>query len=385
MEAFSTQRLTSPGVREQNATRIIFFITGFALAAWAPIVPFVKEAAKLSEGALGLLLLCLGAGSIIAMPLAGATASYFGCRATILTACGLIAIALPVLATSTIVPVLALALLVFGSGMGAADCVMNMQAVIVERTSGKPMMSGFHGLFSVGGLIGASCGTFSLSAGVSPALTATGVVVTIVLLMILAAGGLLSYGSRGKGESTVFAIPRGVVLLIGILCFIVFMAEGSILDWSAVFLAESRHMGRERAGLGYVAFALAMTLGRLTGDAIVNRIGRTRILVFGASFAALGLVLATVVPSWQAATAGFAIVGAGVFQYCPGALHRRGSSEVDAGTSRHTGDHDSRIRGSARRTRNHRLHRPDNQPVGRVHCRRDAPGRSGSQWSIHPH
>jgi fucose permease len=155
---------------------------------------------------------------------------------------------------------------------------------MIERASGKSMMSGFHGLFSVGGLVGAACVTFLLSAGLSPVLTATGVVTTIVVLMSLAARGLLPYGSRAKGESTVFAIPRGMVLFLGTLCFIVFLAEGSILDWSAVFMAESRKMDPTRAGLGYVAFALTMTAGRLTGDAIVNRIGQTRILVVTVQF-----------------------------------------------------------------------------------------------------
>jgi predicted MFS family arabinose efflux permease len=317
MESISTESLASPGVSEQISTRIAFFVAGFALAAWAPIIPFVKEAAKLSEGALGLLMLCLGTGSIIAMPLAGAAASHFGCRATILVAFFLVALALPVLAISTIVPVLAMALVVFGAGIGATDCVMNMQAVMIERASGKSMMSGFHGLFSVGGLVGAACVTFLLSAGLSPVLTTTGVVTTIVVLMSLAARGLLPYGSRAKGESTVFAIPRGMVLFLGTLCFIVFLAEGSILDWSAVFMAESRKMDPTRAGLGYVAFALTMTAGRLTGDAIVNRIGQTRILVFGAALAAVGLAIATFVPIWQAAIAGFALVGAGCSNIVP--------------------------------------------------------------------
>ena len=115
--------------------------------------PFAKERAGLGDGTLGLLLLCLGAGSIIAMPIAGVLAARYGCRLVLIVSVGLVCATLPVLATGSSRPLLVAALFIFGVGMGSLDCVVNIQAVIVERASGRPMMSGFHGLFSVGGIV----------------------------------------------------------------------------------------------------------------------------------------------------------------------------------------------------------------------------------------
>jgi MFS family permease len=146
-------------------------------------VPLAKARAGLEDGALGLLLLCLGAGSIVAMPVAGALAARFGCRRVLLASAGLVCLALPALATASGLPLLVAALLVFGAGLGALDCVVNIQAVIVERAAGRAMMSGFHGLFSVGGIAAAAGVSALLGAGVSPAGAARCVVAGVAAAM----------------------------------------------------------------------------------------------------------------------------------------------------------------------------------------------------------
>ncbi|GAU81564.1 MFS transporter [Bosea sp. BIWAKO-01] len=304
-----------PGRAEQVATRIAFFVAGLGIAAWAPLVPYAKLRMALDDGALGLLLLCLGAGSILAMPLSGALASRFGCRRVLIGAVLLIAFMLPALATAAHLPLLALALFVFGAGIGSLDCVINIQAVIVERASGRSMMSGFHGLFSLGGIAGAAGASGLLMLGATP-LLATLVVVAILLVAIAwAASGLLPYASKGEGPA--FAIPHGIVLFIGVLCFVVFLAEGAMLDWSAVFLTDLRQVDAAYAGLGYAAFASTMTIGRLTGDRFVQRLGAQRIIISGGLCAAAGLALATLAPSWLAGLVGFALVGAGCSNIVP--------------------------------------------------------------------
>ncbi len=310
-----TKPQNPPGLPEQIATRIVFFIAGFGMAAWAPLVPFAKVRAQLDEGALGLLLLCLGAGSMAAMPAAGALAARWGCRTVIAVATLLVCLALPLLAALSGFAGLAAALLVFGAGVGSLDVAMNIQAVIVERASGRTMMSGFHGLFSLGGIAGPGFVAVLLASGAPPVLAACGVVAGIALALVFAVPHLLSYGSRTDGPA--FAIPRGIVLFIGLLCFVVFLAEGSLLDWSAVFLTSVHGMDPARAGLGYAAFALTMTIGRLTGDRVVKRFGPVRIVAFGGMCAAAGIVLATLGPFWQAAIAGYALVGAGCANIVP--------------------------------------------------------------------
>ncbi|MBJ2254185.1 MULTISPECIES: MFS transporter [unclassified Pseudomonas] len=315
MTAIPPQAPVVPGRLEQMSTRIAFFIAGFGIAAWAPLVPYAKARAQLNEGTLGLLLLCLGVGSIIAMPVAGALASRFGCRRVLSAGTLLLCVALPMLATVSSIPLLMAGLFLFGAGLGTVDSTVNLQAVIVERASGKTMMSGFHGLFSLGGIVGAAGVSALLGLGLSP-LSATLVVIVITLGALLkAAPHLLPYGSESSGPP--FAIPHGVVLFIGCLCFIVFLAEGAVLDWSAVFLSDERGLDEAYAGLGYAAFALTMTLGRLTGDAIVRRLGAKRVIVIGGLLATAGMLLATLLPAWETALLGYALVGAGCSNIVP--------------------------------------------------------------------
>lgn len=304
-----------PGRLEQMSTRIAYLIAGIGIAAWAPLVPYAKVRANLDEGTLGLLLLCLGVGSILAMPISGALAGRFGCRRVLSGGTILICLALPLLATMTSLPWLVAALFLFGAGLGTVDSTVNLQAVIVERASGKTMMSGFHGMFSLGGIIGAAGVSALLGLGLSP-LAATLVVNGVLLVALFkAAPHLLPYGSESSGPA--FAIPHGVVLFIGILCFIVFLAEGAVLDWSAVFLTTERAVDTAYAGLGYAAFALTMTVGRLTGDSVVHRLGAKRVIIYGGSIAAAGFLLATLAPMWQAALLGYALVGAGCSNIVP--------------------------------------------------------------------
>lgn len=305
----------APGLPEQRSTRAAFFVAGFGTAAWAPLVPYAKDRLAVGEGTLGLLLLCLGAGSIMTMPLAGALAARFGCRRVIRAASLVICGALPLLATAGSVPLLAAALMLFGAGVGTVDVVINVQAVIVERAAGRAMMSGFHGLFSVGGIAGAAGVGAVLWEGGSP-LLATLCVAAVIAAALLAFGRtLLPYGGEAGGP--VFALPRGAVLLIGGLCFISFLAEGSMLDWSALILTALHGVDPARSGLGYVVFSVTMTAGRLSGDRIVRALGGRMVLLCGGSCAAAGMALAVLGPSWLSALAGFTLVGLGASNIVP--------------------------------------------------------------------
>ncbi len=301
--------------RDAFSTRLVFLIVGLGTAAWAPLVPFVKARTGVDEGVLGLLLLCLGGGSILTMPLAGALTSRFGCRRVIVTASLMLCATLPVLAWASSLPLLVATLTVFGGAVGAIDVSGNIQAIMVERDSGRPLMSGFHGFYSLGGIAGAVGVTALLGAGGTPLVAAVVVSAACLVLLGLAAPHLLTYGSQAEGPP--FAFPRGVVWFIGILCFILFLAEGSVLDWSALFLSSVRGMAKAYAGLGYAAFALTMTIGRLTGDRFVHRFGGGNIILIGGLCAAGGFALATLVDSWPVALVGYALVGAGCSNIVP--------------------------------------------------------------------
>src|SRR6202047_4467168 len=223
MSSTTTSIRQIPERQEQLSTRIVFFIAGVGTSAWAPLVPFAKIRANIDDGLLGLLLLCLGVGSIVAMPLAGALAARLGCRLVIALSTGLICLTLPLLASVSALPQWVASLLILGAGVGSLDVSMNIQAVIVERASGQTMMSGFHGLFSLGGIAGAAGITFLLGAGASPFIAVCCVIAGIAVALGLSVSRLLPYGSKSEGPA--FAIPHGIVLFIGVLCFIVFLTE----------------------------------------------------------------------------------------------------------------------------------------------------------------
>lgn len=303
------------GARERLATRVAFLVAGIAMSAWAPLVPLAKARTGLDEAALGLVLLCFGGGSLVAMPLAGWWSARVGSRRVIVVAVGTLAIVLPLLAIVEHPLALAATLACFGAGLGALDVAMNLQAIAVERASGRAMMSGFHGLFSVGGIVGASGVATALSVGVDA--TVVIVVIAVVLALAIAAtrGGLLSDATRDR--TTTFAMPHGIVLVIGLLAAAAFLVEGAMLDWSALLMTTLRDVPVARASTGYIAFSIAMTAGRFGGDRGVQRFGGRRVLVAGALCSAAGLATVVLLPSWQASLAGFALVGLGASNIVP--------------------------------------------------------------------
>lgn len=297
------------------ATRIIFFIAGFITATWAVIVPFARGNTGVNEAQLGTLLLCLGVGALIAMPVTGWLTSRFGCRRVILVAVALVIISTPWLSVLRDPLLLALALLVFGVGIGVTDCAMNIQAILVEKQAAKPVMSGFHGMYSVGGIAGAGFMTLLLAMGFSVLTGCLLAVAAVIIMTLVSAPGLLTYANPAEGP--VFAVPRGSVLIIGIICFAVFLTEGTVLDWSAVYLTDVRAIPASLGGLGYTCFAIAMTVARLTGDRIISSLGRLPVVLGGALVAAAGMAMVTFIASWPLALLGYTLVGAGCANIVP--------------------------------------------------------------------
>lgn len=302
-------------VSSAQATRIIFFLAGFITATWAVIVPFARANTGVNEAQLGTLLLCLGVGALIAMPVTGWLTSRFGSRRVILVAVALIVISTPWLAVLSDPLLLALALLIFGIGIGVTDCAMNIQAILVEKQAAKPVMSGFHGMYSVGGIAGAGFMTLILAMGFSVLNGCLLAVAAVIIMTLVSVSGLLTYANPAEGP--VFAVPHGSVLIIGIICFAVFLTEGTVLDWSAVYLTDVRAIPVSLGGLGYTCFAIAMTVARLTGDRIISSLGRLPVVLGGALVAAAGMAMVTFIASWPLTLLGYTLVGAGCANIVP--------------------------------------------------------------------
>lgn len=313
------------GTAQYNSTRFAFLITGLAMSAWAPLIPFVKARLAIGESTLGLLILCFGVGSLLAMPVTGLLVNRYGCRRVITTTLLLMCISLVCLAISPGIPGMAINLLIFGMMLGGTDVAMNMQAVVVEKASGRAMMSGFHGFYSLGGIFGAVVMSALMWLGLSPFRALLCLTTVLLLMLAYCAKDLLPKsnsennmdGTTSGEREPFFVLPRGKVLLIGALCFVAFLAEGAVLDWSAVFLNTLRGIDPVYAGLGFACFSVAMTIGRFTGDKIVNALGGTRVVLWGGLCAAIGFLFVVFIPFTAAAFIGFTLVGVGASNIVP--------------------------------------------------------------------
>ncbi|MES2312312.1 MAG: MFS transporter [Pseudomonadota bacterium] len=300
-----------------RATRLIFLTSGIGMASWAPMVPYAKARLGLDDADLGLVLLAFGGGSMVSMPLVGWLTHRYGNRKVISVAGLMLCVAIPLLAIVPNAPALAAVLLYFGAMLGAVDVAMNAHAVEVERRDGRALMSGFHGLFSIGGLAGAAIMSTLLALGLTLWASALAIALLLALIVLSQRSSLLPGVDDAAEWSAVFRLPRGLVLLLGVLCFVSFLAEGSMLDWSAVLLRDFRGFSAASAGIGYACFSVAMAAGRLAGDRVVERLGPVSAVRIGASTAAIGFLLAAMAPWPAASLSGFVLIGLGASNIVP--------------------------------------------------------------------
>ncbi|WP_312240219.1 MFS transporter [Pantoea sp.] len=300
----------------QWATRTIFLINGLGMSAWAPLVPFVRDRLGLNGASLGALLLCLGIGSLVAMPLTGSLVARLGCRRVMLCSGLLILLMLPLLATLSLTPAMAVALMLFGAGLGTLDVAMNYQAVEAEKAAGRPMMSGFHAFFSLGGILGAGTVSLLISVGLTPLLATAAVMAAMIILLLCSLPAALSERLHQPDQPWLVR-PRGWVAFLGLLCFILFLAEGAVLDWGALLLLQNKLVPAAHAGLGYAVFSVAMTLGRFSGDKVIQRFGRYPVMLTGALAAAVGVALLVLSPWPALALLAFLLLGFGLANTVP--------------------------------------------------------------------
>jgi MFS family permease len=297
-----------------SATRIAFIANGLAFASWAPIIPFAKANTGVDEAALGLLLLCLGIGSVISMPITGWLCARHGTRPMILISAMIMACALPFLAYLVTYWALAISLLIFGASIGTLDVAMNIHAAEVEKRSGRALMSGFHGMFSVGAICGAGFVTLLISYGVAPLIATLCVTSSVIVAILWVQSHYLITNSDAPEP---FRSPRGIVKWLALLAGIAFLIEGAIMDWGALLMIERTVFSMQQAALGYIAFSITMVIGRLSGDYVVPRIGRRAILLGGGTLVVLGLIAITTLPSPALNLIGFAVIGLGAANLVP--------------------------------------------------------------------
>ena len=303
------------GMREVHAARAFFFIGGFGTATWAPLVPLLRERLMVGDDVLGMLLLCIGVGSLLTMPLSGALAMRLGCRRVVMTASILFAAILLLVscvdALSLAVPIV----LIFGAVMGCIDVVVNIVAVLVEKGIGRRIMSGMHAFWSLGGFAGAGLyGVWVGLLGLTP-FQSTAIAAGLILLLTAVYGRhLIPYGG---GSGALLALPRGIIVFVGMTAFIAFLSEGAVMDWGGVYLTTVRGMELALAGTGYSVFSAAMLTMRFLGDRVVQRIGALPVAVGGALLAFGGILLVMFAPVDALLYVGFFAIGIGSANIVP--------------------------------------------------------------------
>lgn len=320
-----------PARRARVGLLAVFGVNGALFASWVSRIPQVRATVGASEGELGLLLLCVVLGAFAGMPAAARASSRYGSRRTSAVAAWSMcaALGLPGLAGG-LVP-LGLALLALGAANGAIDVAMNAQAVTVEAAARRPWMPSFHAAWSLGGLVGAGLGGVAAEAGVPVAVHlalvgAVGAVVVGRAVAVLLADGRQPVEGGGSTQPRPRrSSPDAALLVLGAVAFGAAVGEGSIADWSALYLADDLSAGPGAAAAGFAIFSGFMALGRVVGSRAVASLGAERVLAGGAGVAALGLAGALTASSVPVALGGFALVGVGLSCAFPIALSAAGA------------------------------------------------------------
>ena len=304
----------------------MFFLNGALFGAWAARVPWVKERFQLSAEDLGLLLLLMGLGAIALFPVAGAASDRAGAARVTRRIGWCYGVSLVLVGAAPSVWTLAAAVCLFGAMHGGMDVAMNAWGAEVERKAKRPLMSGFHAVFSFGAGVGALSGALAaraeLDAGAHFALSA-------VLFTPLAAWlarkewrSEIAAPSRVRSRPPVFALPKGGLVWVGVAAAASAMNEGAMADWSAVFLVETVAASESAAALGYAAFSTTMVLVRFFGGEVVARLGAVRTVRISGVFALAGILTAIWGGAVWTVCAGFALSGVGLALVFPLAFSR---------------------------------------------------------------
>jgi MFS family permease len=302
--------------RARWAVAAVFLANGIVIGSWAALIPRVEAQLGIGHATLGLALLCMALGALVAMPIGGAAIARLGSAAVTRASTAVWCLTFPLAVAAPSPVLLAAALFVFGAANGVLDVAMNAHGVLVENRIRRPVMSSFHGMFSLGGLLGAA-----LAAVVMAKMSAVGFAVLVaVVAAALAAPAFLAFlpsgADRGAGGSA-FALPSRAALGLGALCFLAMTSEGAVLDWSALHLEGSLEVGAGLAATGFAAYSATMAAGRFLGDWLRGHFGAVALVRSSALLATVGLLAALVVPVPLVAIAGFAVSGLGLSNLVP--------------------------------------------------------------------
>lgn len=314
--------------RSRIAVKLIFFLNGFVHANLASRFPFVQELFHIDNGMLGLVLLSSSFGALFAMPFTGWLIIRNGSRRITIISVFAYCIFVPLVPLMSGIPGLVLIFFIMGLTAGMLDVSMNSQAVMVEQQHGKPIMTSFHALFSIGMVAGASFGALFVK------LQSTLLIHLLVITGLSVASAfwaryhLIHDKPKEKvKEEPAFRLPNAAMVSIGVIAFCSMLGEGAMADWSTNYMENIAHADKALAPIGLSAFALAMTIGRLFGDSARAKYGDSALMVFCGSVATVGLSFAIIFVHPFAVIAGLFMVGIGLSSIVPIAYSIAGNAK----------------------------------------------------------
>ncbi|QEH42196.1 MFS transporter [Chitinophaga sp. XS-30] len=313
------------------ALSVFFFIQGLVFASWASRIPDIKESLRLSDAALGGLLLALPAGQMAGMGLSGYLVSRFGSRLIMLIAAFLYPGALLLLGAANNLVLLAGSLVLFGLCGNMINIAANTQAVGVEALYRRSILASFHGLWSLAGFTGGLLGALMVAQHQTPLVHYAIVFVLTMLLIATSAAYVLPRDAPKKsGSNSIFVKPDRNIMLLGLITFACMICEGTMFDWSGVYFDQVVHAPVEWSRLGFIGFMSAMAGGRFAADHFITRFGAKAMLQFSGLTILSGLLLSVVLPTIVPATIGFLLVGLGVASVVPLSYSIAGRSKTIA-------------------------------------------------------
>jgi MFS family permease len=300
------------------AVSLFYFGQGVCFASWASRIPDLKAAMHLSDAALGSILLALPLGQLLTMPISGRLTTIFGSKRMLTIATPLYALALTFLGLATAGWQLALGLFLFGIAGNLCNIALNTQGVAGESYYGKPIMTSFHGAWSVGGFTGALLGLLIVNLGFSP-YSHFCLIALLAWLHISINYRYLLDGQKSTATSKpkFFTKPQGVLVQLGIIGFCSMATEGAMFDWSGVYFKDIVKVPQALVILGYASFMIMMAAGRFFGDKVIARYGRKRMLQVSGVIISGGMFISVIFPFLVPATIGFMLVGIGVSGIVP--------------------------------------------------------------------
>ena len=309
-----------PGEKARTRMRIAvaayYFSMGICFASWASRIPDIKSHLQLTEAQLGTILLALPAGQLLMMPFSGRLVTRYSSRTVLSIAILLYAFELTNIGWVNKPWQLALALFLFGLVGNMSNISVNTQGVLAEKIYGRSIMASFHGVWSLAGFTGAMLGLLAMNLHLSPRLHFI-IIASLVLVLTTWMRPWLVPGTTVSEKKKFFSKPEGALVQLGIIAFCTLAAEGAMFDWSGVYFKEVVKAPPSLVIMGYASFMIMMTLGRFTGDRIITRIGKKKLLQLSGLLVGCGLLISVLFPWLITATIGFLVVGFGTSSIIP--------------------------------------------------------------------